>query len=178
MTTVEQINNSGVFAIEKSTGIKVEFKQVENFTDDDSITKKTFSIAELSELRSKLILITKGAQGKQIVDRFVSILDLCENLHCNLMKLIQSGCHLFANWKATVYCEKERKVSMLVNYGYSSSGLIHGGSNVESELRQTVAFLKVIHNLLLFFKTMFNCLPLFTFLFRGLTTLGKISWRH
>ena len=156
MTTVEQINNSGVFAIEKSTGIKVEFKQVENSTDDDTITKKTFTIAELSELRSKLILITKGAEGKQIVDRFVSILGLCENLYYNLMKLIQSGCHLFANWKATVYCEKERKVSMLVNYGYSSSGLIHGGSNVESELRQTVAFLKVIHNLLLFFKTMFT----------------------
>ena len=151
MTTVEQITTSGVFTIEKSTGIKVEFKQVESSTED-TFNKKTFNIGELTELRSKLILITKGTQGQVMVDRFVSILDLCENLHSNLVKLFQSGCHLFSKFKATVYCEKDLKVSMLVNFGHSA-GIIQGGNIVENELHQTVSFLKVPNSSLVSYLT-------------------------
>ena len=141
MTTVEQINASGVFTIDV-LGIKVEFKQLENSTNDD-IAKRVFEKEECDELRSKLMLITTGAEGKILVHRFVSLFGLVESLYGNLIKLTSSGCHLFSKWKATVYCDKQRKVSMIVDYGSSSAGLIQGNNNVETELEQSVAFLKV-----------------------------------
>ena len=142
MTTVEQINASGVFTIEKVHGIKVEFKQLENSTNDD-IAKRVFDKEECEELRSKLMLITTGAEGKILVNRFVALFGLVEQLHGYLMRLTNSGCHLFSKWKATVYCDKKRKVSMIVDYGHSTAGLIQGGKDVETELESSVAFLKV-----------------------------------
>ena len=141
MTTVTQINTSGVFTIDVH-GIKVEFKQLENSSNDE-IAKRVFDKEECDELRSKLMLITTGAEGKILVNRFVSLFGLVEQLFSNLAKLTSSGCHLFSKWKATVYCAKDRKVSMIVDYGSSSAGLIQGNKDVETELEQSVAFLNV-----------------------------------
>ena len=51
MTTVEQINSTGIFTIERSSGIKVEFKQIENSTNDD-IDRKVSTIETSSSILS------------------------------------------------------------------------------------------------------------------------------
>ena len=113
MTTVEQINSTGIFTIERSSGIKVEFKQIENSTNDD-IARKVFTIEEVSELRSKLMLITTGTKGKVLVDRFVNIFGLTEQVHDCLMKLTSSGCHLFSKWKVSLNHNDLRPISRLL----------------------------------------------------------------
>ena len=107
------------------------------------MTKRLFTHDDLSELRSKLMLISKGADGQKLVDRYVKILSLVELVHQNLGYLIDSGCHLFAKWKANIFCSKDRKVSIIVNFGYDAP-LIQGGCNLEEELNQLAKFLKVI----------------------------------
>ena len=60
----------------------------------------------------------------------------------SLRELIASGCHLFANWKAKIYCDQKRQVSVIINFGYDGQ-IIQGGPHLEEELDQLAMFLKV-----------------------------------
>ena len=144
MNNVTQINESGVCTI-NSKGIQMEFKQIGDENDSDNLQKRNFNHDELSELRSKLMLITINTDGKILVERFLNILSLVEVVSTNLDKLIQTGCHLFANWQAKIYCDSKRKVSVIVNFGYDANKckLVQGGPNLDEELHELASYLKV-----------------------------------
>ena len=88
------------------------------------------------------MLITTGEDGKKNVLRYDKILNLIEVLSNNLESLNQAGCNLFAKWKATIYCDPNRKVSLIVSFG-PDSPIIQGDENLENNLHQTADFLKV-----------------------------------
>ena len=96
------------------------------------------------------MLITIGADGKKHVDRFVKILSLIELVSQSLTELIASGCHLFANWKALIYCDPKREVSVIINFGIDGQ-IIQGGPNLEEELDQLAMFLRVFVSKCLYF---------------------------
>ena len=106
------------------------------------LTKRVFYKDDVQELRSKLMLITTGEDGKKNVSRYDKILNLIEALSNNLESLNQAGCNLFAKWKATIYCDPNRKVSLIVSFG-PDSPIIQGDENLENNLHQTADFLKV-----------------------------------
>ena len=60
------------------------------------------SLEELQELRSKLMLITAGADGKKDVERFAKTLSLVELVTKHFISLVKAGCHLFLNWRLKV----------------------------------------------------------------------------
>jgi hypothetical protein len=67
------------------------------------IVMTELSLEDLRELRSKLMLITAGTDGKKDVDRFAKILSLVELVTKHFIALINAGCHLFLHWKLQVW---------------------------------------------------------------------------
>ena len=111
LTMVSKINQTGVYTISmprKNTVqmdhkridmcIKMSYQKVANETD--SMTE--LQLEELQELRSKLMLITAGTEGKKDVDRYVRILSLVELVAKHYIALRIAGCHLYAHWKLQV----------------------------------------------------------------------------
>ena len=60
------------------------------------------SLDDLQELRSKLMLITAGTDGKKEVDRFTRLFSLVELVTKHFIALENAGCHLFSHWKLQV----------------------------------------------------------------------------
>ncbi len=141
MKNVTQIDDSGVYTISHAIGIQLRFKQVDE-DEEDSLQSRNFSRDDLSELRSKLMLISIKTDGKRLVDRFVKTLESVEVVYQSLEDLIVSGCHLFAQMKVLAYCNEKREVSLVVNFGLNAP-IIQGGSSLVPELDQLAAYLKV-----------------------------------
>ena len=140
-TTVAQINQSGIYTISNEV-FRLKFK-IDIESDQDDMSNRTFNRDEVQELRSKLMLITTGADGKKNVETFVKTLSLIEVLSKNLEDLVQAGCNLYSKWKATIFCDPIRKVSVLIDFGHHG-GVIQGDENLEHNLHQIASFLKVI----------------------------------
>jgi hypothetical protein len=144
MTTVNQINESGVYTIAKGGVLRLVFKQLADSKKLEKLNERTFDHDNLNELRSKLMLITTGDEGKKHVERYTKILSLIEVVATKLADLVASGCHLFAKLTATVHCDKKRKVAVIVHFGYDG-GAIQGGNNLKDELHHIATFLQVKH---------------------------------
>ena len=140
-TTVAQINQSGIYTISNEV-FRLKFK-IDIESDQDDMSNRTFNRDEVQELRSKLMLITTGADGKKNVETFVKTLSLIEVLSKNLEDLVLAGCNLYSKWKATIFCDPIRKVSVLIDFGHHG-GVIQGDENLEHNLHQIASFLKVI----------------------------------
>ena len=126
LTMVAKINQTGVYEIsmpsQKSSRatnlktidncIKMSYQKVANQSDDD-IVMTELSLEDLRELRSKLMLITAGTDGKKDVDRFAKILSLVELVTKRFIALVNAGCHLFLHWKLQVFIifDKSFKIS-------------------------------------------------------------------
>ena len=143
MTTMTQINQSGVYTI-SSDGIKIKFDQLKGDAED-KLRKKMFNYDDLCELRSKLMLITIGADGKKLVERFTRILGLVEAVNHRLRDLVLSGCHLFVGWKAIVFCQTDHPAGIVVNFKQDGGTIIQGdsGACIEKQLDQIASFLEV-----------------------------------
>ena len=81
--------------------IKMKYQKVDN-QEQGKIVLTEVSLEELQELRSKLMLITTGTEGKKDVDRFAKILSLVELVTKVFISLVNCGCHLFTKWKLEV----------------------------------------------------------------------------
>jgi len=114
LTLVNKINLTGVYTISMpknknasadlhsiETCIKMSYEKVSS-QSGASFVKTALSLEDLQELRSKLMLITAGADGKKDVDRFAKILSLVELVTKHFRALVNAGCHLFANWELKV----------------------------------------------------------------------------
>jgi hypothetical protein len=112
LTMVTKINQTGEFVIclpdrklakqaNKTIDqcIKMTYQKVVNEKEPEY---KTLPLEELKELRSKLMLITAGSDGKKDVERFVRILGLIEVVATHFIALVSAGCHLFSHWKLKV----------------------------------------------------------------------------
>jgi len=112
LTMVAKINQTGEFVIcmpdrklAKQANkniehcIKMTYQKVLSQNEGESVK---LPLEELNELRSKLMLITAGADGKKDVERFVRILGLVEIVATHFLALVCAGCHLFSHWKLQV----------------------------------------------------------------------------
>jgi hypothetical protein len=156
LSLLENINQTGQYTIqskirgnEKLSGlksrsldtcIKLTYKQEEK--------NKELCLEKVQELRSKLVLIStkrhkKLEDIKTKVERFIHILGQVEFTAQQLVKLLNSGCHLFSQWKLDVYCDTGKKVKVQADFGHLACGLQHGEKDVQVELEMVGDFLKV-----------------------------------
>ena len=112
LTMVAKINETGIYTIcmpgSKSTSlktnencIKMSYQKVAIQTGPKVIMAEV-SLDDLQELRSKLMLITAGTDGKKEVDRFTRLFSLVELVTKHFIALENAGCHLFSHWKLQV----------------------------------------------------------------------------
>ena len=113
LAIVAKINQTGVYTVAlpsmktsnqldyKGIGscIKLSYQKVSNDLDP----MKEMPWDEVQDLRSKLMLITAGAEGKIDVDRFCGILSLVELVTQHFIALCNAGCQLFTHWTLQVY---------------------------------------------------------------------------
>ena len=149
MISCQRINETGEYKISKAGQITLKYKQLvrseedmEVEVEDENLETRTFKYADLKELRSKLMLITTGADGKLQVERFTKILALVETVADTLSELASSCCLLFEAMITTLFCEVKKKVKMTVQFGYSNR-LLQSEATLEDELASLATFLKV-----------------------------------
>ncbi|XP_043373130.1 E3 ubiquitin-protein ligase rnf213-alpha-like isoform X4 [Dermochelys coriacea] len=84
----------------------------------DKTDSRTYSLAQLTELQNKLMLIaTKAEQGREEVNRFLEILEKIEMVGKLYLQLLSIGNILFIDWKAEIYCDPKRKVTIYAEFG-------------------------------------------------------------
>jgi hypothetical protein len=99
-----------LFYYKVSRGEEVEMVKVSRGVKEEEERMQELSLDQLRDLNSKLMLITAGSEGKKEVERFSRTLALLELVARHFLDLIQSGCHLFAQWtlKVIVFCNSIR----------------------------------------------------------------------
>ncbi|KAM4682179.1 E3 ubiquitin-protein ligase rnf213-alpha-like isoform 3-T3 [Amazona ochrocephala] len=77
-----------------------------------------YSLAELTELQNKLMLITRKAeQGREEANRFLEILEKVQMVGKLYMQLLSVGNILFTDWKADIYCNPQHSLKVYVEFG-------------------------------------------------------------
>ncbi len=102
----QKFNKTGIYTISRFKNRSTNEKMCENFlkityqkvVSESKDEKQSLTLEELQELRSKLMLIKIGIEGKKDVDRFVRVLNLVEVVTKHFISLIDAGCHLFSQW--------------------------------------------------------------------------------
>jgi hypothetical protein len=111
MTMVSKINETGIYTICMPSGKAASLKTIQKCVKMSyqkvaiQIGPKVLaevSLDDLQELRSKLMLITAGTDGKKEVDRFTRLFSLVELVTKHFIALENAGCHLFSHWKLQV----------------------------------------------------------------------------
>ncbi|KAH1172131.1 hypothetical protein KIL84_007749, partial [Mauremys mutica] len=100
----------------------------------DKMDSRAYSLAQLTELQNKLMLIaTKAEQGREEVNRFLEILEKIEMVGKLYLQLLSVGNILFIDWKAEVFCNAERKVTIEAEFGIAGI-LVQSNKPVLEEL--------------------------------------------
>ncbi|XP_065534709.1 E3 ubiquitin-protein ligase RNF213-like isoform X6 [Lathamus discolor] len=79
--------------------------------------KSTYSLAELTELQNKIMLITKAEQGREEANRFLEILEKVQMVGKLYLQLLSVGNILFTDWKADIYCNPQHRVKVYAEFG-------------------------------------------------------------
>ncbi|KYO41916.1 E3 ubiquitin-protein ligase RNF213 [Alligator mississippiensis] len=86
----------------------------------DATAKKAYSLAQLTELQNKLMLIaTKVEQGQEEAKRFLEILEKIRMVGKLYLELLEVGNILFIDWKAQVDCGHKHNINIYVEFGIS-----------------------------------------------------------
>ncbi|EMP27441.1 hypothetical protein UY3_15462 [Chelonia mydas] len=145
MSQARAINGKGIFIISTPQKFKPsldncislllpgDVKEKDAQEDQkDKMDCRTYSLAQLTELQNKLMLIaTKAEQGREEVNRFletlprpgaragpsVPILEKIEMVGKLCLQLLSVGNILFIDWKAEIYCEPNPKVTINAEFG-------------------------------------------------------------
>ncbi|XP_074854696.1 E3 ubiquitin-protein ligase rnf213-alpha-like [Carettochelys insculpta] len=128
MTQARAINSKGIFIISTPQEFKPSLDNCISLVLPGEITEEaaggnqahsgTYSLAQLTELQNKLMLIaTKAEQGREEVNRFLEILEKIEMVGKIYLQLLSVGNILFINWKAEVYCDPKHKVTIYAEFG-------------------------------------------------------------
>ncbi|KAM7163185.1 E3 ubiquitin-protein ligase rnf213-alpha-like isoform 1-T1 [Macrochelys suwanniensis] len=131
MSQARAINGNGIFIISTPQKFKPSLDNcislllpgdvAEKAAQGDQTEKtdsRTYSLAQLTELQNKLMLIaTKAEQGREEVNRFLEILEKIEMVGKLYLQLLSVGNILFIDWKAEIYCDPKRKVTIYAEFG-------------------------------------------------------------
>eukprot|EP00058_Branchiostoma_floridae_P013669 XP_002599157.1 hypothetical protein BRAFLDRAFT_68766 [Branchiostoma floridae] len=158
LSQTEAINARGVYEIgcfgqnqalndlESVVRLRVEGAESEEADDEDMAVKelKEYNLSMLKSLQSKLMLLAgKADKGSEEVDRFVEILTGVTRLGQAYVHLYNAGAVLFNNWNAVVYCEGNRRVKVMVNFGFDTPVLYGTRAAVEEQLTQLAKYMEV-----------------------------------
>ncbi|XP_056014152.1 E3 ubiquitin-protein ligase rnf213-alpha-like isoform X2 [Ostrea edulis] len=148
MKQAEAINSIGIYMVGKiDPNLQMEKPRIDDVLqlhvqkdEKGSRLPKKYQYKELQELQSKLMLVAgKAEMGRDDVERFTIVFDAVVRL-CNVyIKLVSSGCILFANWQAKFLCDPERTVCAFVRFG-SGEGCtqLKGRRNEEEDISTTI----------------------------------------
>ncbi|XP_067411298.1 E3 ubiquitin-protein ligase rnf213-alpha-like isoform X2 [Emydura macquarii macquarii] len=131
MSQARAINGKGIFIISTPQKFKPSLdncislklpeesaEKVAQGNQKDKMDYRKYSLAQLTELQNKLMLIaTKAEQGREEVNRFLEILEKIEMVGKLYLQLLSIGNILFKDWKAEVYCDPKRKVTIYAEFG-------------------------------------------------------------
>ncbi|XP_075784969.1 E3 ubiquitin-protein ligase rnf213-alpha-like isoform X2 [Pelodiscus sinensis] len=131
MSQARAINGKGIFVISTPQKFKpsldtcISLQLPGDITEkaaqgdqQDKMESRTYSLAQLTELQNKLMLIaTKAEQGREEVNRFLEILEKIEMVGKLYLQLLSVGNILFIDWKAEVYCDPEHRVTIYAEFG-------------------------------------------------------------
>ena len=105
---VEAINRSGVYMLRVQNALSLNYQQVQS-QEHGKEYMKTLSQEDLDELRSKLMLISKTSESKEIVDKFIHDLQMAERLKVAAKSLNEAGCNLYRKMIIKVFCNPDKK---------------------------------------------------------------------
>ena len=128
---VEAINRSGVYKLGVENALALSYQQVQG-PEQGKEYIKTLSQEDLDELRSKLMLISKTSESKEIVDKFIHDLQMGERLEAAAKSLNESGCNLYRRMIIRVFCDPDKKRKVEVDFG--NGGLLFGENPLFEEL--------------------------------------------
>ncbi|XP_009475166.1 PREDICTED: E3 ubiquitin-protein ligase RNF213-like [Nipponia nippon] len=121
------INSRGIFIISAPQKFKAALEDCvsvllpKDTTEEASQTDqkdKEYSLAQLTELQNKLMLITtKAEQGREEANRFLEILEKVQMIGKLYLQLLNVGNILFIDWKADIYCNPQHKVKVYTEFG-------------------------------------------------------------
>ncbi|TFJ98108.1 proline-rich AKT1 substrate 1 [Platysternon megacephalum] len=131
MSQARAINGNGIFIIstpqkfkpslDNCISLQIPGDVAEKAAQGDQTEKtdsRTYGLAQLTELQNKLMLIaTKAEQGREEVNRFLEILEKIEMVGKLYLQLLSVGNILFIDWKAEIYCDPKRKVTIYAEFG-------------------------------------------------------------
>ncbi|XP_077980164.1 E3 ubiquitin-protein ligase rnf213-alpha-like [Glandiceps talaboti] len=118
------------------------FNEDDDEEDDNTDGDKEYSLDMLKDLQSKLMLVAgKAEQGREEVERFTETLSGVTRLATAYLKLCAAGNVLFSKWKAIIYCEQGKKVSVLVDFGIGQNTL-QGTDPVYIQLQKLCNFME------------------------------------
>ena len=135
---VEAINESGVYNVGVKNNLSLRYQQVQSQGGVEYA--KVLSQADLDELRSKLMLISKTSESKEIVDKFIHDLQMAERLEVAARSLNQAGCTLYRKMLIRVFCNAEKKRKVEVDFG--NGGLLFGEKPLVEELPALASLLE------------------------------------
>ncbi|KAI4894839.1 hypothetical protein NFI96_022184, partial [Prochilodus magdalenae] len=130
----DEINRYGVYFIRQPSTqstmtvddcISLEIKGKSNILD------KKLDLSQLQDLQNKLMLIAARDDPEQIVSQFVNVLEQVLCAGQLLIKLREAGHILFTGWSFNGFCEKDRHVSVHVDFGIAGLKITGQGSLLE-----------------------------------------------
>ena len=141
---VQAINATGTYTIDFSEDtVEMRFQSVDS--NQDSVKKgeymKTIGQAELKELHSKLVLISKSDDAKIASERFINIFCCILRLNEVGVKLCKAGCFLFTKMIIKVFCDPGKTVRTELHFG-GQTGILKGKGHVSEEIEELVTFLE------------------------------------
>ncbi|XP_077980162.1 E3 ubiquitin-protein ligase rnf213-alpha-like [Glandiceps talaboti] len=121
--------------------------QQESVDDDDDEIRlsrdKEYNLDSLKDLQSKLMLVAgKAEQGQGDVERFIEIFSTVTRLGTAYIKLHAAGLVLFYDWKAFIYCQPGKKVSVSIDFGIGTQHDMKGFDEVGTQLRKLCDFME------------------------------------
>ncbi|XP_065501150.1 E3 ubiquitin-protein ligase rnf213-alpha-like [Caloenas nicobarica] len=127
ISQARDINSRGIFIISAPKKVKAVLEDCisaqlprdtpEKASQTDQKAKE-YSLAQLTELQNKLMLITtKAEQGREEANRFLEILEKVQMVGKLYLQLLSVGNILFIDWKADIYCNPQHRVKVYTEFG-------------------------------------------------------------
>ena len=137
---LHDINATGVYTVRQDVGKGVTVTLRYEVVGDEDKIDKVMSKADLTELRSKLMLISVSDEEEQNVERFVTVLAEIETIVKHLGSLLAAGCNLFTEFTLKAFLKETSKVRLRIDFGHG--GLLNSGDPVSGTLSQVARFLE------------------------------------
>ncbi|XP_019643756.1 PREDICTED: E3 ubiquitin-protein ligase rnf213-alpha-like [Branchiostoma belcheri] len=149
LSQAEAINARGIYEIGHITQprdvhepldsvVTLRLSQADGDTDD-----RHYSVSNLKTLQSKLMLIAGTAdKGKEEVEKFVEVFNGVSRLGNVYLRLRRTGSVLFDRWTCLLFCNPERKVKAIIDFGFGSSTLSGTEEDLVTEVTNLAKFME------------------------------------